>query len=221
MRSCPAFRRPAAGVGGLCTAAGWCRDERPRRRYRASVSGVVIRGPDPAWPARFAELASAVRAALPGVQIQLDHIGSTSIPGLAAKDVIDLQATVRSLPDADSWPDQLGPFRRRAITDDHLPPGAHPGPDWEKRYWSADEPRAHLHVREAGRANQRYALLFRDYLRTHPQSAEAYQRAKLVLAELCGSSSIYADAKDPICDLIVQAAEAWAAATGWRPSLPG
>jgi hypothetical protein len=71
--------------------------------------------------------------------------------------------------------------------------------------WVADTPTAHLHVREAGRANQRYALLFRDFLRAHPRSAEAYARAKRELAAICDSSGRYADAKDPVCDLIMEA----------------
>jgi GrpB-like predicted nucleotidyltransferase (UPF0157 family) len=179
---------------------------------------VVLSSPDPSWPAQFEELADLVRAAVSGGVVRIDHIGSTAVPGLASKDVIDLQATVACLADADAWPDQLGPFRRLGYIEDHVPPGGTPGPEWSKRYWCAEAPRAHLHVREEGRANQRYALLFRDYLRAHQRSAEAYERAKRSLADVCDSSAVYADAKDPVCDLIMEAAEAWAAATGWVPA---
>lgn len=139
------------------------------------------------------------------------------MPGLAAKDVVDIQVTVGALALADRWPAAIGPFRRRSVRDDHVPPGQAPGPDWQKRYWSSREPAAHLHVREAGRANQRYALVFRDYLRAHRDAAEAYAGAKRALAALCDDTGAYADAKDPVCDLIVQAAESWAARTGWAP----
>ena len=147
--------------------------------------------------------------------LRIDHIGSTAVPGLAAKDVVDLQVTVSALAVADRWPDAIGPFRRRAVRDDHVPPGRAPGPDWQKRYWSSREPAAHLHVREAGRANQRYPLVFRDYLRAHPDAAEAYAGAKRALAALSDDTGVYADAKDPVCDLIAQAAERWAVQTGW------
>ncbi len=75
-----------------------------------------------------------------------------------------------------------------------------------------------LHVRVAARANQRYALLFRDYLRAHPATAAAYAEAKRRLAELVdGDIGRYAEAKDPIVDLIYLPAEDWAGRTGWAP----
>ena len=62
----------------------------------------------------------------------------------------------------------------------------------------------------AGRANTRYALLFRDFLRTHPDEATAYAELKRRLAAIAPDSGTYADAKDPVCDLIYFAAERWA-----------
>jgi GrpB-like predicted nucleotidyltransferase (UPF0157 family) len=75
----------------------------------------------------------------------------------------------------------------------------------------------HVHVRIAGRSNQRYALLFRDYLGAHPDSAAAYAGVKRWLAKLTPDGGIYADAKDPTCDLIYLAAEDWARQYGWTP----
>ena len=69
----------------------------------------------------------------------------------------------------------------------------------------------------AGNANQRYALLFRDYLRAHPSTAEAYGSLKRGLAAVAPDVDAYSDLKDPACDLIYLAAEDWAAATGWDP----
>lgn len=172
---------------------------------------------DPGWPARFEALRAVIDATVGPDALRIDHIGSTSIPGLAAKDVIDIQVTVASLAVADTWPDALGPFRRRSHVEDHVPSAASPGTGWQKRYWRSTEPAAHLHVREAGRANHRYALLFRDYLRLHGDAAEAYARAKLALAASCDDTSVYAEAKDHVCDLIAQAAEAWAAQNQWHP----
>jgi GrpB-like predicted nucleotidyltransferase (UPF0157 family) len=76
--------------------------------------------------------------------------------------------------------------------------------------------RVNLHLRVAGRANQRYALLFRDYLRAHPDTAAAYGEFKRRAATLpLESVGEYADLKDPVCDLIYLPAEDWAARTGW------
>jgi GrpB-like predicted nucleotidyltransferase (UPF0157 family) len=77
--------------------------------------------------------------------------------------------------------------------------------------------RVKLHVRMEGRANQRYALLFRDYLRAHPEAAAAYLQVKRGLAALARDSGSYADAKDPACDLIYIAAEDWARDQAWTP----
>ncbi|MGL4611408.1 MAG: GrpB family protein [Trueperaceae bacterium] len=76
--------------------------------------------------------------------------------------------------------------------------------------------RIHCHVRVAGKANQRYALLSRDYLRAHPASAEAYAILKRLLATHLANLDTYADVKDPAVDLIALAAEAWAKQTNWE-----
>jgi GrpB-like predicted nucleotidyltransferase (UPF0157 family) len=74
-----------------------------------------------------------------------------------------------------------------------------------------------LHVRRAGSANGRYALLFRDYLRAHPMAAAAYGRVKVALSQHGPADwDLYYDVKDPVCDIIMAGAEDWAAATGWR-----
>jgi GrpB-like predicted nucleotidyltransferase (UPF0157 family) len=77
----------------------------------------------------------------------------------------------------------------------------------------ANQRRTNTHVRVPGRANQRYPLLFRDYLRAHPQTAEAYARLKRALAEHLADPFMYPDVKDPAVDLIYLAAEKWAEQT--------
>jgi len=67
-----------------------------------------------------------------------------------------------------------------------------------------------------GRANQRYPLLFRDYLRTHPATAKAYAQLKHRLAQHLADPETYPYVKDPAADLIYFAAEKWAADTGWQ-----
>jgi GrpB-like predicted nucleotidyltransferase (UPF0157 family) len=168
------------------------------------------------WPERFQELAGRIRALLGDRALRIDHIGSTAVPGLAAKPVIDVQVTVRELADAEPL---LGAgFEEKVGFGDHRPPGAQgPDADWRKRFFNPSAGRANVHVRVGGRANQRYALLFRDYLRAHPDSAKAYEDLKRALARHLPDIGTYTDVKDPACDLIAVAAEAWAAAAAWEP----
>lgn len=182
---------------------------------------LVIADYDPRWPSRFAEIAEGLRDHLDNsVVLRIDHIGSTAVPGLAAKDLIDVQLTVARLDAVDEWPDELlaGLVRRPGITADHVPPGAPTDPaEWTKRYWSRRQ-HVHLHVREQGRLNQRYALLFRDYLRADAAAAGAYGHLKRALATAAPGWDTYYAVKDPACDLIIAAAEHWAARVGWTVS---
>ena len=74
-----------------------------------------------------------------------------------------------------------------------------------------------MHVRVQGRANQRYPLLFRDYLRAHPGPTGAYAELKRRLAAHLADPDTYPEVKDPAVDLIYFAAEEWAEVTGWEP----
>jgi GrpB-like predicted nucleotidyltransferase (UPF0157 family) len=177
---------------------------------------------DENWPHEFAQIARPLRTTLGEVALRIDHIGSTAVPGLAAKNVIDIQVTVRDF-DApfEALLGSLGYIRRLDINRDHLPPQV-PGPasEWEKRYFQPPEGQrpTNLHVRVQGRANQRYALLFRDYLRTHSVAAGAYAEIKRALASYHPENwDAYYDIKDPVCDVIWSAAQEWAKMTGWEP----
>jgi GrpB-like predicted nucleotidyltransferase (UPF0157 family) len=179
---------------------------------------VTIVEPKASWPAEFATISTSIREALGPLALRVDHIGSTSVPGLPAKDVIDVQVTVAAL-DRERLARVLvrAGFVDQAIANDHRPPGATgPDDDWRKLFFQAGSGRpVNVHVRVAGRPNQRYPLLFRDYLRAHPESAAAYASLKRALAALGIDRGVYADVKDPACDLIYIAAEDWAAQTGW------
>lgn len=173
------------------------------------------------WPREFAELAGRLRRACGDMARRIDHIGSTSVPGLAAKDVIDVQITVRALDDlVGAALASLGYVRWGSVGRDHRPPEAiGPESDWQKLLFvqPPGQRRTNVHVRVDGRPNQRYPLLFRGYLRAHPASAEAYARLKLELARILDDIGTYADVKDPACDLIAIAAEDWAKETHWEP----
>lgn len=178
---------------------------------------------NPEWPAEFRRVAVPLRAALGDLALRIDHIGSTAVPGLAAKDVIDVQVTATTL-DAAAFAAALAPLDYRRwedITQDHVPPGCDDPPEeWRKLYFQPPrgQRRIHLHIRQVGRANQRYALLFRDYLRADPTAAGAYRQIKEALARLHpDDQEAYYDVKDPVCDLIIGAAERWAVATGYAP----
>jgi GrpB-like predicted nucleotidyltransferase (UPF0157 family) len=172
------------------------------------------------WPAEFEAISGSLRDGLGPLALRIDHIGSTSVPSLAAKDVIDIQVTVASL-DRDRLIPALASagFVDQGIGNDHRPPGATgPDADWQKLFFQRRTGRpVNLHVRVAGRPNQRYSLLFRDYLRAHPDTAAAYANLKRALAGLGIDKGVYADVKDPACDLILIAAEEWAATAAWSP----
>jgi GrpB-like predicted nucleotidyltransferase (UPF0157 family) len=175
------------------------------------------------WISDFHEIAAGLRKGLGELALRIDHIGSTSVPGLAAKDVIDIQITVAAF-------DQnllsamllLGYSQPEGIWRDHRPALASgPETEWEKWYFRPppNQRRTNTHVRIQGRANQRYPLLFRDYLRTHPATAEAYAELKRRLAHHLADPKMYPEVKDPAVDLIYLPAEDWAAAVGWQPGL--
>jgi GrpB-like predicted nucleotidyltransferase (UPF0157 family) len=185
---------------------------------------------DDRWLAEFATIGGALRQALgdpstgsgQSLALRIDHIGSTSVPGLAAKDRIDVQIVVAGFDHYDELRARIEPlgYVSRSFTSDHLPPGWEgPQSEWEKRFFTTlpGQRPANLHVRVLGRANQRYALLFRDYLRAHPASAAAYAELKRRLAQHLADLEFYAEVKDPACDLIAVAAEDWAKQVEWKP----
>lgn len=185
------------------------------------MSTITIVEPDATWAAQYDKTAGTIRRILGEAPQRIDHIGSTAVPGLASKDVLDIQVTFAAEPDLDVAVEQLVAARweARPYRRDHPVPGL-PAEDyhWVKRM--VVEPMyqrpVNLHLRLADRANQRYALLFRDYLRAHPHTAAAYGEFKRRAAVLpLASAGEYTELKDPVCDLIYLPAEEWAARTDW------
>ncbi|MEU4377993.1 dephospho-CoA kinase [Micromonospora echinofusca] len=192
-----------------------------RERRAATSEHVVLTEADPTWPQQYARLAARIRHAVAPADPRIDHIGSTAVPGLAAKDVIDIQLTVPTLADAD------GPLAERLAAagfprlpgdwwDNPRPPGS---ARWEKRlHASADPGRpVYLHVRPVDSPGWRYALLMRDHLRADPDQRSAYLTLKRELAASAPDSATWTTAKDPWFDEEHLRAEQWAAQTGWRP----
>ena len=168
------------------------------------------------WPEQFAVFGRKLREAAGADALAVHHIGSTSVPGLAAKDVIDIQVTVAdfSLPFREAF-GALG-LTFRTIHRDHCPPGLEIAPkQLEKRYFSS--PRCHVHIRIPNRFNQRYALICRDYLRTHLMAASAYAEIKRQLAKRFPNDvEAYYSIKDPVFDVIMAGGLEWAEAVNWQ-----
>ena len=192
---------------------------RHRRAVRARQ--VVLAEADPTWPQQYARLAARIRHAVAPADLRIDHIGSTAVAGLPAKDVIDIQLSVPSLADADgALAERLAEAGFPRLPGDwwDSPRPAGSG-RWEKRlHGSADPARpVHLHLRVTGSPGWRYALLMRDHLRADPDQRAAYLALKRELAAAAPDSGAYATAKDPWFDEEQLRAEEWAARTGWRP----
>ncbi|NIK54747.1 GrpB family protein [Kribbella shirazensis] len=166
---------------------------------------------DPAWVERFTHLGRDLRATLADVALRIDHIGSTAVPGLAAKPVIDIQISVAALEPVDPFRvplEELG-YVYRADNPEHTkryfrePPGA---------------PRTHIHIRKLGSFSQQFPLLLRDYLRVHPAELPPYEDLKRRLAaEHPHDGAAYTEAKLPWFWQTIRRADAWAQATGWEP----
>ncbi|BAJ31777.1 MULTISPECIES: GrpB family protein [Kitasatospora] len=191
----------------------------------AARPAVLVLPYDPDWPARAADLAAELRAALGPPAVRVEHIGSTAVPGMAAKPVYDLQVGVTELAaaerDFDAPLAALG-FQGSPHRQDHVPAGTDDDPArWAKRFWLRRDPAAgpdcNLHVRLLGSPNERLALLFRDWFRAHPEAVPGYAAFKRTLAAAVTDLDAYTDVKDPVVDLVTALAEPWATATGWTP----
>jgi GrpB-like predicted nucleotidyltransferase (UPF0157 family) len=156
--------------------------------------------------------------------VRIDHIGSTSVPGLPAKDVVDLQAIVSALEPRQELADAFAsiglraPFGLDGVTD-HVPPRwTGDDAEWEKMFFTGAHAggRCNVHVRVAGSANERYALLFRDHLRANAVARDAWALFKIRLAEVVGNIDEYVEVKDAATDVLLLAAERWAREAGWR-----
>lgn len=187
---------------------------------------------DPVWPDQARRIAARLNTACGHHAVRIDHIGSTAVPDMDAKDVIDMQLTVASLEVADELSDALtsAGYVRRPITADVGKPDArstvaafdHTNDEslWHKRlHCSADPGRpTNVHIRVDGWPGQQFALLFVDWLRANPSVQADYLALKRrVAAEAHADTGAYADAKEPWFLDAYRRAWEWADTTGWRP----
>ena len=171
---------------------------------------IVIMDYQRRWAEEYAAIEQAIKGVV-GPEVQrIDHIGSTSVPGLAAKDIIDIQLSVTAIEPVEVYGkglESLGYFEK---------PG---NLERNKRYFreSGEMRRTHIHIRESGAFGQQFALLFRDYLRASPGECEYYAAQKRELAQREWENvSDFGDAKDPLFWEIARRANAWQQATAWR-----
>jgi len=165
---------------------------------------------DPAWPARFGEIRDRLRDAIGPAAVRIEHVGSTAVPGIAAKPVIDVQVSVAEIDDERAYApaiESLGwPMRARERALGH-------------RFFRdpAGVPRrVHIHVCEVGGEWERKHLLFRDYLCAHPERAHEYDALKRELLPRYGRERLaYTEAKGPFIEETLHLAEEWASDTGW------
>ena len=185
---------------------------------------VVVSSYRSSWSEEFERYAHRIRAIVGNAAIRIDHIGSTAVPNLGAKDVIDMQITVRDL---DRAGDLVVLLRsngfRQGLEFEYDMFHTMPETDPELRKLYMREPegerRVHIHIREQGRFNQRYALLFRDYLRSSELVRNEYEVLKRRAAQLFPDSiDGYLFLKDPVLHIIYEAASLWADKVHWKSS---
>lgn len=165
---------------------------------------------DAAWPSAFAAWRRVVAEALGSTAVCVEHIGSTSVPGLPAKPVIDVLVTV---PDFDDEPAYVPALEATGLQLRSR--------DLQHRYFRPfpGRPRdVQVHVCPPGSAWERDHLLFRDFLRAHDDVRDQYARLKLHLVDVWHDDRMaYTEAKGDLIRPTVAAAEAWAATTQWVP----
>ena len=165
------------------------------------------------WPGMFRDVGDRLRNELGHVALRIDHIGSTAVPGLAAKPIIDVQISVDAFEPLITYraPLERAGFVYRASN-----------PELTKRYFRENPGtrRTHIHVRRAGSFSEQFALLFREYLRSHPDRCAEYGALKRSLAQSYPSPEErqnYVDAKVPFIWETMRLADGWAQETGWEP----
>jgi GrpB-like predicted nucleotidyltransferase (UPF0157 family) len=145
----------------------WVGEYRPRRDIR-------VVDPDPAWPESFARLAARIRATLGDRALAVEHVGSTSVAGLPAKPIIDVDLTVADSADEAAYVPALENAGFRLVIRE---------PWWqEHRCFMHDEPKCNLHVFSPDAAEPVRHRIFRDWLRTHPDDLALYRDSKLAAA---------------------------------------
>jgi GrpB-like predicted nucleotidyltransferase (UPF0157 family) len=160
---------------------------------------------DPDWPRAFAAERARIAAVLGALAVRIEHHGSTSVPGLAAKPIIDIQVSVAALQPLDAYAPQLAGLGYIHVphADDAFCPFFHRPVVWPHTH--------HVHVVHAGGDEERRTLAFRDFLCAHRAVADEYAVLKRRLAPRFsatdfGARQAYAEAKSAFISAVVERA---------------
>lgn len=166
---------------------------RPRSPHNATV---YLAEADPAWAHQYAEQATLIRQALGEHVAAVEHVGSTSVPGLAAKPVIDIMLLLVDPCDEAAYVPHL---EAAGFLLHVREPGWH-----EHRLLRGTSPAVNLHVFAVDSPEAERLLLFRDRLRTNPDDRDLYERSKRELAAReWAHVQDYADAKSSVVEEII------------------
>jgi GrpB-like predicted nucleotidyltransferase (UPF0157 family) len=154
------------------------------------------------WPRQFEVERGRIAAVLGALALRVEHNGSTAVPGLAAKPVIDIQVSVSELHPIDAYAPGLVTLGYTHVphADDAFCPFFHRPSRWPHTH--------HVHVVQAGGIEERRTLAFRDYLRAHDSVAREYEAVKRGLASQYNASEFaarqaYADAKTEFIEGVI------------------
>jgi GrpB-like predicted nucleotidyltransferase (UPF0157 family) len=167
---------------------------------------VVLADPDPRWPVIFERHRAVIARALADRARRIDHVGSTAVPGLAAKAIVDISVTVDDPDDDASFaPALLGAGYQLRVREPRHRMFRTPGRDVQVHVWAA------------GSADERRHIAFRDWLRVDEADRTLYEDTKRGLAgRVWRDTNYYAEAKAPVIAQIMARAESWATRTGWQ-----
>lgn len=155
--------------------------------------------PNPAWPERYAREEERIRGALGERAVQIEHVGSTSVPGLAAKPIIDIALAVADSADESAYVPALESVGYRLRLRE---------PSWHEHRLLVDSPTVQIHVFSTGSAEVERMLRFRDRLRSSSTDLDLYQNTKRELAARRWEYvQDYANAKTSVIEAIMARAE--------------
>jgi GrpB-like predicted nucleotidyltransferase (UPF0157 family) len=159
------------------------------------VGSVVVLPHDPRWPGVYRREARKIRGLLGSEVLSLEHVGSTAVPGLAAKPIIDIDLVVASSADELAYVPVLQSAGYALVIRE---------PNWhEHRMLTRADPDVNLHVFSPGSPETHRHVVFRDWLRAHDDDRDLYGRTKLELASRAWADVRgYTDAKDHVIDQI-------------------
>lgn len=186
-------------------------------KIKKSQGGVIMENQwriakyDPEWKNMFMGLGSKLRSSLGDLAVRIDHVGSTSVIGLDAKPIIDIQISVMDFDDVSNFKTKIENLGFELRTEN---------PDKTKHYFREvpGNKRTHIHVRQAGSFSEQKTLLFRDYLRKHPEDGLKYVGEKhRLMALFKNDRPKYGEGKSSTIWEILQRADNWSQEVGWKP----